>query len=116
MNGNGDERSVIGATTASGLRRMGPLATLPFSRTEMDGESPGSIVQIKVLSKDKKEFVKIANEIQKVLVNAQIEGIAQVVLSDEKVEMTVGEIKAIAQLVIPEVIATLGLSPGMIRR
>jgi hypothetical protein len=90
-------------------RRAGSLQDLPAFRPDDSEEGARVIVQIRILTSDKREFARIARDTQRALQDAEIDGAAFVV-TDESTEMTATEVKNVSQHVMPHILHTLGIT------
>jgi len=106
-----DERRAVGAS--AGPRPTGPLGRLPFNRHELDPDGGNVVVQVKVLTSDRREFDQISKDLIRAFDAAKVENVKAIIVTDGAVEMTMTDRRNIAQFILPEITKALGLNGAM---
>lgn len=89
------------------VRESGP--TLPFSRKDLNGEE-ALVVHFKVASLDKMRRLEIATAITEALRDVRVHGCKIIpILTDENVEMSATDARALAAHVVPFAKQALGI-------
>lgn len=107
-------RPDIGDGAATNVGASGPV--LPFANLRRESEVEGIIVQVKVLTPDDSEGVRVMGVLQKMLGDAPIVvGGKRVVLilTRDNVEMSYSEQEQVANQIAPRVLQRLGIREGI---
>ena len=83
---------------------------LPFNARERNGEEEGIILQVKVLSQDPAEVVRVAGVLQEALAGIRYnDKRIAVVFTGDDIDMSRGDIEALATAVLPAIARRLGV-------